>query len=284
MPNEFGKKAAAKLLRDAFAKKGVTLPQNEALDLVATLKGYQSWAHMQKMTRPCKASAIPAKRMLTLQQVLQDYYEPKGECPAHPLADWNFQTENGDTKLGYWEWLPGEALLRDDTDLLDEAYELSRPAKVTLPNGVESTWDIEENLTDRCGDLNSAFMQAKPGLAILALEPALAASLIAELVDEICFVVRKDGEFGILAEVEYCSRESECVMDNSDAALKPHAEVKAALLKGLRGLQERFPSVEFCVPAVQHIVNDRPAVWAYFKPGTLSAESRDELSSALLSI
>ena len=28
-----------------------------------------------------------------------------GEHPDHPKADWKYEVENGDTFLGYWEWV-----------------------------------------------------------------------------------------------------------------------------------------------------------------------------------
>ena len=28
-----------------------------------------------------------------------------GEHPDHPTADWKYEVENGDTFLGYWEWV-----------------------------------------------------------------------------------------------------------------------------------------------------------------------------------
>ncbi|KAA0573418.1 hypothetical protein [Azospirillum sp. Sh1] len=31
-----------------------------------------------------------------------------GEHPGYPRADWRYQVENGDTNLGYWEWVENE--------------------------------------------------------------------------------------------------------------------------------------------------------------------------------
>ncbi len=38
-------------------------------------------------------------------------YGPWGEHPGHPVEDWKFEVLNGDTRLGYWEWVAvrGEA-------------------------------------------------------------------------------------------------------------------------------------------------------------------------------
>jgi len=32
-----------------------------------------------------------------------DYW--KDEHPDHPLAGWRYEVANGDTRLGYWEWV-----------------------------------------------------------------------------------------------------------------------------------------------------------------------------------
>lgn len=31
-----------------------------------------------------------------------DYWEP---LPDHPLEDWQLEVANGDTRLGYWQWV-----------------------------------------------------------------------------------------------------------------------------------------------------------------------------------
>lgn len=28
-----------------------------------------------------------------------------GEHPEHPSSDWRYEADNGDTRLGYWEWV-----------------------------------------------------------------------------------------------------------------------------------------------------------------------------------
>lgn len=27
-----------------------------------------------------------------------------GEVPGYPVEDWEYEVQNGDTRLGYWEW------------------------------------------------------------------------------------------------------------------------------------------------------------------------------------
>lgn len=295
MTNELAPKAASKLLRGAFADKGVKVTHTEALDLLAKLKGYNSWSHQSqasKISKPAKkpgatkGSKLPEElKILTLARVLQSHYPHDGECPAHPRSDWEYQVENGDTSSGYWEWLPSEALGRDTEEtLLEATYSVPRPVEVTTPNGDATTWDIELNLTDRWGDLNWYCSDSKPGLAILKLDAPLLKSLQSQMAEEITFVSRKDNEFGLLFEVEYCSRESESSHDPDNESLMPHADIKETLLKGLRALENKFPMVQFAYPAEEYIVHDRPAVWGFVKNGALTTAQARELASEMLEL
>jgi hypothetical protein len=39
-------------------------------------------------------------------------YSPFGgiweELPEHPVRDWQYEVANGDTRLGYWEWVQAQ--------------------------------------------------------------------------------------------------------------------------------------------------------------------------------
>lgn len=36
---------------------------------------------------------------------LQAKYGHWGEHPDHSASDWSFEVSNGDTRVGYWEWV-----------------------------------------------------------------------------------------------------------------------------------------------------------------------------------
>lgn len=148
-------------------------------------------------------------------------------------------------------------------------------------------WHISQNLTDRWGDLNHYDADNKP-LDLLADDDGLLERLVNQMWGESTFVVRKDGKFGILFEVEFCSLESEePEKENSPdwyATLKPHTEVVKALLEGMHPLAEKFPNVQFAVPDEEVIINDRPAAWAFVPDGLLNKEQRKELGNALLGL
>ena len=147
-----------------------------------------------------------------------------------------------------------------------------------------SEWNISQNLTDRWGDINRHNSHKKP-LELLEHDTTLFEGLTAQMWDETTFITRKDGQFGILYEVEFTSIESE--KGNDDAAsldLKPHAEMVKIILDGLARIAPDFPGVEFCVPEECHIIDDRPAAWAFVRDGLLDEEGRAKLGNALLSI
>lgn len=145
-------------------------------------------------------------------------------------------------------------------------------------------WHISQNLTDRWGDINYHNHENKP-LDLLEADDSLLSRLRDQMWDELTFVVRKDGKFGILFEVEYCSLESEEHAKDGDAAwyatLKPHAEVVKSLLNGMSLLSERFPGVQFAVPHESQVIDDRPAAWAFVEDGLLTEVQRAELGLAL---
>ena len=36
---------------------------------------------------------------------LKDKYGHWGEHPDYPYGDWRYEVANGDTRLGYWDWV-----------------------------------------------------------------------------------------------------------------------------------------------------------------------------------
>lgn len=184
---------------------------------------------------------------------------------------------------GIWKSYDVEGSLTDSPDVPDRLHQVTLPGAPDEP----STWAISPNLTDRWGDLNYHNAMNKP-LEPLEDNPELLDALRAQMWGESTFIVRKDGQFGILFEVEFMSRESEEHAKDSDptwyAGLKPHADMVPILLAGLAPIAEKFPAVEFCVPNESYIANDRPAVWAFVSNGLLDAAQLEELGKALQDI
>jgi len=111
--------------------------------------------------------------------------------------------------------------------------------------------------------------------------------LRAQMWDETTFIVRKDGLFGILFEVEYCSQESEVDRKEDDpewfGGLKPHQLVISSVTAALTDLMPSYPGVLFGVPDEEEVVHNRPAAWAFVPDGLLSDEQREALGMSLLS-
>lgn len=286
MTNELSPKAASALIRNTFASKGVKATQTEALDLLARLKGFQAWSHMSNALKTSRSKTPQAQKTtqspktISLREVLIQHYGHWGSCPLYPRDDWKLEVENDNTPSGYFDWLISEIESRGEV-ALDAEYYVDTGLDVTLPDGTTAKWDMEVNLTDRWGDLNFHAALSKPGLAILSLDESLLEALRASMTDEITFVVRKDNEFGLLFEVEYCSQESEAPHDTDAAQYSPHAEIKQGILSSLKELHTKYPKVQFCVPDTEYICNDRPAAWGFFKIEDLSQDERHALSVAM---
>jgi hypothetical protein len=282
MTHELTPKKASALVKAAFKKKGVTITHTESLDLIAKLKGFNAWSHLASTVPPFKVETTP--KLLTLVNVLSDHYGPWGNCPAYPREDWEYQVENKDTALGYLEWAAHEIETNEEWFLPLE-YSPALPVAVTLPCGKASTWDIECNLTTREGELNDFRSETKPGLAILEVDGPLLKKLQRQMCGDLTFIVRKDNELGLLFEVEYASFESEAHHLRSDEnPFKAHVLVVAALLAGLKLLEAKYPKVQFCVPDASEIVNDRPAVWGFYKLDSHTDEELAEICDGLTSL
>lgn len=299
MTRELSHKAGAALLKKAFSNKNASLTHTEALDLLAQLKGFEAWSHLQQVAAKGQkktkktGSGKKAPALMTLAEVLQDHYGVWGQFPAFARQDWQYEVENGDTNQGYWDWVVSTLEARE-LPCCETRFKPAVPVEVTLPDGSKSSWMLENNLTDRWGDFNEHASDRKPGLALLQLDEALALDeqllerLRAQMWDETTFITRKDGKFGLLFEVEFCSRESEAELCNNDeqalALYKPHEVVVAALLKGLRDVQKAFPGIEMCVPDEEEIIWNRPAVWAFVPLDALDEGQRAQLGRMLLDL
>lgn len=318
MTRELSHKTGVSLIKNTFAAKGAPITHTEALDLFAKLQGYEAWSHYHQATKkhknPQKAFSgkmgedcvvlpvevferfgtaqayvehLEGKHLsktdfagTTLREALIQQYGWDNELPSRPKSDWFQQTQG---TVSYWDWVVA-SVKANNLWSGPEQFSPADPVCVTLPSGKRSKWNIEQNLTDRWGDLNFAYAERKPGLAVLELDEALRVELTDQMYDEITFIVRKDKGFGLLFEVEYASRESEGEANNPGSIYLWHKDIVAYLLKKLVELEELFPQVQFCVPDEGEIANNRPAIWGFCKSGALSTRQRKELGMSLLKL
>lgn len=147
-----------------------------------------------------------------------------------------------------------------------------------------TTWRISQNLTDRWGSINPIDAEHKPLVSLLNT-PGLLARLRAQMIDEFTFVVRKDGRFGVLLEVEYPSRESE--KDPSEAnweSYPSHAELLHTLVAAVKRLQREFPMAEWAIPNEREVFQGRLAIWGFFPDGSLTENVRSAVRDAIVQL
>lgn len=163
--------------------------------------------------------------------------------------------------------------------------------KVVLPNGEESIWRMSQNLTCRWGELNDYQAGSKP-LAPLVENPELLDRLVSQMWQESTFVVRKDGQYGILFEFEFMNQHSEVnLIRGSGAEFErqlaelPTEQAQRTYLAGkIAELAPKYKNVEFCLAPREEIVEERQAIWAFFADGQLDEDEREMLGNELCSI
>lgn len=166
--------------------------------------------------------------------------------------------------------------------------------QVILPSGESSTWNISQNLTDRWGEINDYRAEHKP-LQPLLEDPSLLERLVEQMWDEMTFVVRKDGQYGLLFEAEFCTKESEedivrgCAKDDQEFQSEmqnylPESDMLQFLKSRLVQIAADFPSVQFCLPPKEEMVEHRLGLWAFIGDNQLTEDDRERLGRAILDI
>lgn len=296
MTRALAPKAAASLLRNEFSTRGLALSYTESLDIAARLQGYQAWSHLQSAGgEPAIPVAVPVVEpkppeftgLLDSVQALCGL-KVLDEAVQYPRRNWACHTENGDTSLGYDAWLGNQLAVHYDLHV--EGVAFKKPPLVTVfnSNGEKVSWSLQHNLTDRWGDLNCYALPEKPALpALLLTQPdGTLDYLRSRMVTEDSFIAFKDGQFGLLHEIEYCSAESDGETGQAGQAYPREADLVQALIRGVRALAPRMPRLELAVlPGGTDLTRDgRPAVWAWASMTTLSDMTDKELDAIVVDI
>jgi len=198
------------------------------------------------------------------------------EHPNFLHSDWAYEASELNTLQGYWEWVASQ-IEQANEDVKRGIVPPNDPAvKVRQVGGPEGEidWFISQNLTDRWGDINFHNQENKP-LGPLLSDENLLERLRSQMIGEETFIVRKDGQYGVLFEVEFVSIESE-----DDLTLEPHDVVVSKLMRLMENLKGTFPDVLFAVPDKSQICNERPAVWAFLADGQMDDERRKAFANA----
>lgn len=149
-----------------------------------------------------------------------------------------------------------------------------------------TTWFITQNITDRWGELNAYRAEEKP-LDVLEANPEMLNTLRKQMWDELTFVARKDGKFGVLYEVEFSSKESDKDLCEGDtawlASLPTHEQILARVDAFLTKIAPLCPGVQFCIPEESQIAQQRIAAWAFVPMDVpFTQQQREQLGHALM--
>ena len=219
-------------------------------------------------------------------QLVKDAFKAKGVTVSHTEALDLIARLKG---FNAWSHLKSATTVAATVEAALELPKFVVPCiSVTNLDGTKGTWVIETNLADRWGDLNFAEREKKPSLDTLADDTALLDALRQELTNEVSFIVRKDGKFGVLIEIEFTSKESEEAASDGSADrfsdCQPHAVVVEALRRGMTALAPMFPQAQFCVPPEEEIFWGRPAAWAFVPHKSMSQSAIQDLSVKMLAL
>jgi len=270
--------AAVRLLKDAFLAKDVRITHTEALDLFAQLQGFNAWSHMSAADAvpgpvPVAGSKPEGPQPNTLEHMLLAAAEGAPGCARFPRSDWMYQVENGDTSLGYQDWVRSEFAVHFELGSTDVVFDNTPQVEVYDHFGVLRSWKLQYDLTNRDGDINAAFLHKKPALVTLALaDPARLDELRELMVYEDSFIAYKDGQYGILLEIEYETQES---VGSPDYA--PEATVLARLVKSLALLAPCYPKLSLGIKP--EATGGRLAVWCFLPEMAAKAMTAEQRSS-----
>ncbi|MCC5613176.1 hypothetical protein LC612_42490 [Nostoc sp. CHAB 5834] len=267
MTRELNPQASVNLVKRFLSDRGLKTTHTEVLDLVARLKGYEAWSHLSQANPQLKGNGKGKKPVTVAPFTYRSWLDSlEGSTTTRsferfPRDDWTYQIRNGDTSLGYYEWVLSELACHYEIHI-QEDMEFKVPAiPVKLPNSSEVIWNIQHDLSTRWGEVNGAIIKDKPALLTLILEkPELFVELTTLMVDEMSFVACKEDVMGLLIEEEYYSQEADGV---EDAEYSPY-EVQIQKLQSLIArLKPKYPEVEFGLPPAANVYNGRPGVWAF---------------------
>lgn len=155
--------------------------------------------------------------------------------------------------LPRWDWLPHNVLGKTDEQLA-EIYEPWLAPFVLLPSGETASWDVSYNKNSGWQSITWHGSLHKPSSAAI---------------DSMVSLVRKNGEFGILLSMDYSSSKSE--IHGGDYL--PVKELTARLLRGLKGLQEQLPCVDFALLSDPTRPQNRMSALGFIRHGILHKDA-----------
>jgi len=143
---------------------------------------------------------------------------------------------------------------------------------------VWTTWRLSPNLTTREGAIRRKRVNRK-ACAILEANPEFFEEVSEGIYSDLGMIATKDGAFGALYALEYCTHES---YPRSPRIEMPPAWIRGDLedpitneqmalrmLRNARPLVERYPEAAFAVPHETEFYDNRVLFWAFVPHGLL---------------
>ena len=185
------------------------------------------------------------------------------------LADLNrYASTWGKIQSADLKLLPGEVLVR-----------------TTASTMFDVRWDMMLCLSNRWGDLicpSGMYPEYIAAQQVLKDDPVLLGRLQEMMRDEITFIAHKDGQYGVLFEVEYCSADSEVTEGAPHGKYPPEVVMFDRLIGYASQLEEKFPGQKFAVPEPSVVMYGRPAIWTFVPLEGATSERLDESMAASL--
>lgn len=303
---------------------GQQMTHTQALDLLAKLENYNSHGHKSSVSKkkkgntpqvvtPLASAAVEVVTGITAEAVAQEWLANGGVSKRFPLADWQYEVDNGGTKRSYAQWLlsqhfvhradienlrnlspEGEAAKEFYCQLSELDFEgrvfmsAAREIQVLNEQGMDATWKLEPNLSCRWGELNDDSFEKKPGFVQCLLEDFDAIDKLENcMAEESTFIAQCDGKLGLLLEYELYTRESAEVNQDKDApSIKTEAETLAHYAKVLQQVKpsESFPWARFAIAkADSYSVCDNMVLMAFVSLEDMRKHSltRDDIQKAV---
>lgn len=299
--------ADARALVKALERAGLSMTMangrrfghTQALDVLAQLEGFNAHSHKQAVaSKAAPAASVATQNEATIaynsfMRILREWLNNNGEHSLLPRSDWEYLVANGDTSLGYADWLASEFESRYEelvsemplpeytTTFLMQAFDefkstsFSRHTapriRVTTP-GKESAWNIEPNLSTREGTFNYAMFSSKPDMvSLLMAAPEDVALMQDSMANEMCFIAGRFGEIGLLVEMELCTQRTEIPhyespQDMTKNGIFPEEPYMSNVRKTMLELAppSEFSNVEFALANYDdYSAAERHAVWAF---------------------
>lgn len=278
---------------DLTLPNGKQMGHVHALNVIARMQNFQAHSHKVSVQRKAKKTPAvasvnanpPVPQTFSLRDIVGDVLSQGLQSKYFPFEDWQYEANQGDTSLGYADWLVNRLETLDESDADPKANEYANKVFLSLVNiacagdyvrdtekairvydrtGSAVSWNFELNCFDRWGELNGYNREHKVSFGMMAaqLSPQSMQLLQDSLCDEMCFIGTRSGVVGLFVEFEYRTVETEaedetCMELLTNAIAVPHLRklvVDANTMPQFIGVEFGLANIEDYSPCERHAV------------------------------